>query len=380
MNRFSVKPEVYFNEGSIKYLKTLKIDKALIVTDDMMVQVGVVDKVAEVLKSNCNEYKVFSKVKPDPPVEIVAMGVKVMTSFNPDVVIALGGGSSIDAAKSIIIFAANMMNKIGTSYKKPLFIAVPTTSGTGSEVTNFSVITVEDKKFPIITNELIPDVAIVDADFVKTAPPKITADTAIDALTHAIEAYVSTKASDYTDALSEKSVKLIFKYLLSAYKDGTNIKARQKLHNASCMAGMAFTNASLGLNHGMAHALGGAFHIPHGRANAILLPYIIKFNANIELGVENEVARRYAELSRILGLPSSNVKEGVENLIFSIKVLLRETSTPSTLKEVRINKEEFLEKIEVMANNAMKDRCTITNPRIVCLKDIIKLYLEAYEG
>lgn len=378
MNIFSIKPRICFDKGSIEYLNTIKNKKVCIVTDPFMLKSGAADKIINIFKANKVEYEVFSEIKPDPPVQTVAEGVNKMRTFKPDVIIALGGGSSIDATKSIILFTVKILNASGDEYKKPLFIAIPTTSGTGSEVTSFSVITMGTTKFPLIDDEIIPDIAIIDADFVKTVPPQITADTAMDVLTHAIEAYVSTNNSDYTDALAEKSVKLVFEYLLRAYKDGNDVVAREKLHNASCMAGMAFTNASLGINHSIAHTIGGNFHIPHGRSNAIILPYVIKYNANLQAKEETETARRYAELSRILGLPCSSIKEGVNSLICAVNVLISETNIPRNLKEANVNGNELFNKLQSMIDAALADNCTKTNPRISSREDMGSLIKEIY--
>lgn len=379
MERFTIKPEIYHSNGALEYLTTLNNEKALVITDPFMVEVGFSDQLLDILKNCVDDYEVFSNIKPDPPIEVVAEGINRMLSIKPDLVIALGGGSTIDAAKSILWFSRKIVQILGDEhYKKPQFIAIPTTSGTGSEVTSFSVITMGDKKIPLVYEEMIPDVAIIDPVYVRTVPPQITADTGIDALTHAIEAYVSTDASDYTDALAEKAIKMIFDYLLVAYKDGKNLKAREKLHNASCMAGIAFTNAFLGLNHSMAHALGGSFHIPHGRANAILLPHVIRFNADLDSGQVSETAIRYAEIARLLGLPASSVHEGVKNLITAVKVLLKETNIPSTLKEMNLSKEEFVEKLKYISETALNDKCTLTNPRKVNVEEIAALYTTVY--
>jgi Alcohol dehydrogenase, class IV len=378
MNTFSIKSRICFDRGSIEYLKNIKNKRVCIVTDPFMLKSGAADKIINIFKSNKVEYEVFSDIKPDPPVQTVAAGVNKMRTFKPDVIIALGGGSSIDATKSIILFTVKILNASGDKYKKPLFIAIPTTSGTGSEVTSFSVITMGTTKFPLIDDEIIPDIAIIDADFVKTVPPQITADTAMDVLTHAIEAYVSTNNSDYTDALAEKAVKLVFEYLLRAYKDGNDVVAREKLHNASCMAGMAFTNASLGINHSIAHTIGGNFHIPHGRSNAIILPYVIKYNADLLAKEETETARRYAELARMLGLPCSSIKEGVSSLICAINVLIKETNIPRNLKEANVDRNELFNKLENMTDAALADNCTKTNPRIPSKEEITELLKEAY--
>ncbi|KYH29497.1 MULTISPECIES: 1-propanol dehydrogenase PduQ [Clostridium] len=378
MKKFSIKPNIYFQKSSVEYLKELRGKKALIITDSFMVQSGYINRMLRILENKGIDYEVFSDVKPDPPIEIVAIGVKKMQITKPDVVIALGGGSSIDAAKSIIMIATDIIFKEDNNYTKPLFVAIPTTSGTGSEVTDFSVITFGDKKVPLVDEMLLPDVAILDADFVKSVPSQITADTAIDALTHAIEAYVSMEACDFTDALAEKSIKIIFEYFLRAYRNGEDMEAREKIHNASCMAGVAFANASLGINHSMAHALGGAFHIPHGRANAILLPYVIMYNANLQGNEETRAAKRYSEIAKILGLPSPTVKDGVFSLISAIKIIMKESNTPLTLKQAKIDKREFISKIDSMADTAMKDRCTVYNPRVVTKEDIRKLFVEVY--
>lgn len=378
MNRFSVKPAVYFNRGAVEFLSTLSTSRAFVITDPFMDKLGFTDQILAILKARQIECAVFSDIKPDPPIDIVAAGMKEMLQFNPDVVIALGGGSTIDAAKSILAFGTNIMQTNAPNYTKPLFIAIPTTSGTGSEVTSFAVITRDEKKIPLVDDSLIPDIAIIDADFVKTVPPQITADTAIDALTHAIEAYVSTDASDFSDALAEKAVKMIFDYLLNAYHDGSDLEAREKLHNASCLAGMAFTNASLGINHSMAHALGGMFHIPHGRANAILLPYVIRYNAQLESGKETRAAVRYAELAKLIGLPAASVTEGVNNLVCAINILLRETKTPANLNEAGVEESAFLDKVNDLAETALADKCTVTNPRTPCKEEIVQLYQLAY--
>ncbi|MBV7273490.1 iron-containing alcohol dehydrogenase [Clostridium sp. PL3] len=378
MNIFRIKPTIYFDRGAVEYLKNIKNKRVSIVTDPFMLKSGAADKITNIFKANKVEYEIFSDITPDPPIETVAVGVNKMLSFKPDVVIALGGGSSIDAAKSIIFFTVKILNTNEDNYGKPIFIAIPTTSGTGSEVTSFSVITMGTTKFPLINDEIIPDVAIIDADFVKTVPQQITADTAMDVLTHAIEAYVSANSSDYTDALAEKAVKLVFEYLLRAYKDGNDVTAREKLHNASCMAGMAFTNASLGINHSMAHTLGGNFHIPHGRANAIILPYVIKYNASLEAGEETEAGKKYANLSRILGLPCSSVNEGVKSIIAAIKILIKLTNIPMNLREVKIDKNDFSNKLEGMAADALKDKCTATNPIKPSKDELIQLFQEIY--
>jgi 1-propanol dehydrogenase len=386
MESFNIKTQIYFGDGSLERLSGLNCRKVFIVTDPFMIKSGAIDKITnEVLKGGA-KYQVFSDIVPDPPIETVVKGIEAMIKYNPEVVIALGGGSAIDAAKAICSFSSKVQERTDCEVKdikKVKFIAIPTTSGTGSEVTSFSVITDKSKniKYPLISDELLPDEAILDAELVVTVPDFITADTGMDVLTHAIEAYVSTKATDYTDALAEKSIKLIFENLIRAYKNGNDIGARKKMHNASCMAGIAFNNASLGLNHGMAHIVGGKFHVSHGRTNAILLPYVIEYNADIK-GYSSksytEAATRYCEIAKILGLPSSNVRQGVKSLISAINKLLKEFNLPTTLSETGIKAEDFKSEVVEMSKIAIEDRCTETNPRVPNQEEVIALFKRAF--
>ena len=303
MQWFKVPEKIYFEAGSIQYLEKMPdISRAFIVTDPSMVELGYVDKILYYLRKR-KEYvhsEIFSDVESDPSFDTIHRGVKLMQEFKPDVVIALGGGSPIDAAKGMWLFYEHpeadpegmklkFMDIRKRTYKFPKLgikskmVAIPTTSGTGSEVTSFAVITDknQNKKYPLADYELTPDVAIVDPDLVMSLPKTITADTGMDVLTHAIESYVSNMASDYTDGLAEKAVELVFKNIREAYNNGSNKEAREKMHNASTIAGMAFTNAFLGINHSLAHKIGAEFHLPHGRINAILLPYVIRYNSQI---------------------------------------------------------------------------------------------------
>ncbi|GAA0125754.1 1-propanol dehydrogenase PduQ [Clostridium sp. CTA-19] len=388
MGNFKVGPNVYFGVGKLEKLREINCKKAFIVTDPFMVKSGAINQVTDHLDAAKINYKVFSDIVPDPPLEIVSKGIKAMDEFDPEAVITLGGGSAIDAAKAISYFR-NMINKglhSEKTDKKVLFIAIPTTSGTGSEVTSFSVIT--DKKFnvkyPLVDEAMVPDMAILDANLVKTAPNFITADTGMDVLTHAIEAYVSTESSDYSDALAEKAIKLVFGYLERAYKDGNDLEAREKMHNASCIAGMAFTNASLGINHSMAHIIGGRFHIPHGKANAILLPYVIEYNANLKEFNRNEysdTAKRYAEIAKFLNLTSSNnAREGVKSLIRAICTLKRNLNIQSSLKEAKVERKDFESNLEDIVNIAINDGCTKTNPRYPNPTELKEVFKVVYEG
>ena len=276
--------------------------------------------------------------------------------------------------------------KLGVKAK---MVSIPTTSGTGSEVTSFAVISDKQKniKYPLADYELTPDVAIIDPDLVMTLPKSLTADTGMDVLTHALEAYVSVMASDYTDGLAEKAVELVFKYLPIAYEDGSNREAREKMHNASCIAGMAFTNAFLGVNHSIAHKLGGEYHIPHGRANAIILPYVVKYNGSKPTKMvswpkyETYIAdEKYANLARRLGLPASNTEEGVNSLVKAIQELMAKLNEPTTIKDCGISEEEFFSKIDMLADRAFEDQCTGVNPRVPLVSEIKEILTDGYYG
>ncbi|MEW8957242.1 1-propanol dehydrogenase PduQ [Clostridium sp.] len=376
MNNFSIKTKVYFGQGALNALDFIKDKKVLIITDPFMVKSGMIDSVTTPLKNNKVEYSIFSDIVPDPPIETVVQGIEEMAKINPDILIALGGGSAIDAAKAIKDFSLKIANT-----KEVEFIAIPTTSGTGSEVTSFSVITDKAKgaKYPLVSDELVPEVAILDPELVKSVPNFITADTGMDVLTHALEAYVSTKANDFTDALAEKAIKLVFENLVEAYKNGGNLTAREKMHNASCLAGMAFNMASLGLNHGIAHAIGGKLHIPHGRTNAILLPHIVEYNADIKGYTDvkySEAAKKYAEVAKLLNLPGGNVRAAVKNLISSIERLQKDMNMPKTLMDCKVQDEDFNKVKENIAEMALKDACTATNPKNPTKEDVMEILLK----
>ena len=409
MQWFKVPEKIYFEAGSIAYLEKMPdISKAFIVADPGMVKLGYVDKVLYHLR-NRKEYvhsEIFSDVESDPSFDTIKKGVEMMNSYEPDVIIAIGGGSAIDAAKGMWLFYEHpeadpeglklkFMDIRKRTYKFPKLgekakmVCIPTTSGTGSEVTSFAVITDKklNKKYPLADYELTPDIAIVDPDLVMTLPKSITADTGMDVLTHALEAYVSNMASDYTDGLAEKAAELVFKNLRDAYNDGSNQYAREKMHNASCIAGMAFSNAFLGVNHSIAHKLGGEFHIPHGRANAIILPFVIRYNATKPTKFvsfpkyEYFIAdQKYAEIARRIGLKAKNTEEGVESLIKAVKELNKDLRIPKTLKEAGIDEQEFLSKVDKLADMAFEDQCTNANPRVPLVSEIKEIMLEAYYG
>ena len=276
--------------------------------------------------------------------------------------------------------------KLGVKAK---MVAIPTTSGTGSEVTSFAVLTdkVKNKKYPLADYELTPDVAIVDPDLVMSLPKSITADTGMDVLTHAIESYVSNMASDYTDGLAEKATELVIEYLLEAYEHGDNKVAREKMHNASTIAGMAFTNAFLGINHSLAHKIGAEFHLPHGRINAILLPYVIKYNSSrptkfvsfpkYEYFIADE---KYARLAKKVGLKADTTEEGINSLITKIQEMNEKLNIPKSFKDAGVDETEFLAKIDLLADRAFEDQCTTANPRVPLVSEMKQILIDSYYG
>ncbi len=409
MQWFKIPEKIYFEAGSIEYLSKMPdITRAFIVTDESMVKFGYVDKILYQLRKR-EKYvhsEIFAEVESDPSFDTIKKGVEAMNLFNPDVIIALGGGSPIDAAKGMWLFYEHpdadieglklkFMDIRKRTYKFPKLgekakmVAIPTTSGTGSEVTSFAVITDKKKnmKYPLADYELTPDVAIVDPDLVMTLPKKMTADTGMDVLTHAIESYISNMASDYTDGLAEKAVELVFENLEEAYNNGSNRMAREKMHNASTIAGMAFTNAFLGINHSLAHKLGAEYHIPHGRANAIILPYVVRYNATkptkfvsfpkYEYFIADEKIRKLAER---VGLPASTKEEGISSFIKAIKDLMEKLEMPKSLKECGIDEQDFLSKVDMLADRAFEDQCTTANPRLPLVKELKQILLDAYYG
>lgn len=411
MQWFKVPSKIYFEKGSIQYLEKMhNISRTFIITDPGMVELGYVDKLLFYLRRregrNYVHSEIFSEVEPDPSIQTVQKGVERMRQFNPDVIIALGGGSPMDAAKAMWLFYEHPevdFNDLKQKFidirkrvvrypklgNKAQFVAIPTTSGTGSEVTSFTVITdqEENMKYPLADYELTPDVAIIDPQFVMTVPKHVTADTGMDVLTHAIEAYVSNMANDYTDGLAIKAIQLVFEYLPKAYHNGSDELAREKMHNASTIAGMAFSNAFLGINHSLAHKLGAEFNIAHGRANTILLPHVIRYNAakpNKFMSFpkyEHFIAdQRYAEIAKALGLHTRTVEEGVESLIQAIIDLAKELEIPMSIKELGVSEQEFEAKVDELAELAFEDQCTTANPKLPLITELADVYRKAYQG
>ena len=409
MQWFKVPEKIYFEAGCISYLEKMPdIERAFIVTDPGMVKFGYVDRILYHLRKREQHVhcEIFSEVESDPSFDTVSKGLELMNNFKPDVIIALGGGSAIDAAKGMWLFYEHpdadpegmklkFMDIRKRAYKFPKLgvkakmVAIPTTSGTGSEVTSFAVLTDKqlNKKYPLADYELTPDVAIVDPDLVMSLPKTITADTGMDVLTHGIESYVSNMASDYTDGLAEKAIELVFKNIKEAYEHGDNKVAREKMHNASTIAGMAFTNAFLGINHSLAHKIGAEFHLPHGRINAILLPYVIRYNSSKPTKFvsfpkyEYFIAdQKYAEIARKMGFKADTVEEAINSLISKIQELNEQLNIPKSFKDAGIDEKEFLTKVDLLADRAFEDQCTTANPRLPLVEELKQILLDSYYG
>lgn len=372
MKEFSFKTRIFYGEGALERLRRVRNKKVLIVTDHFISSIGLPAKIAEYL-TDC-QVSVFDGVVPDPPIEVVAAGISALQACGADTLIAVGGGSTIDAAKVIRIVAKETM-KVDTD--KWECFAIPTTSGTGSEVTDYAVISnrTEGIKYPLASRKLEPAIAILDPELTVSVPPTVTADTGMDVLTHAIEAYVSTGASDFSDALAEKAMEIVYKYLRKAYENGKDRLAREKMHIASCMAGLAFNAAGLGVNHGMAHAIGAKLHISHGRINAILLPYIISYNAELETinTTPCRAALKYQEAAKRLGLVASTPAEGVVSLVSTIVKMNLTMKIPTTLKAWGANPDRVEELRSEIVAAALADATTSFNPRKVTAEDLNQL-------
>lgn len=409
---YRVPEKIYFKSGALgvalRELQDLGKKKVFIVTDRVLADLGYVDKITKVLEDINIDFRVFSDVTPDPTLACAKKGADAMRSYGPDAIIALGGGSPMDAAKIMWVLyehpevhfedlAMRFMDirkrvyKFPTMGEKAMMISIPTSAGTGSEVTPFAVITdeVTGHKYPLADYELTPDMAIIDAELMMNMPKGLTAASGIDALTHALEAYVSVLASEFTNGQALEAIRLIFKYLPDAYNNGTtDIKAREKMAHASTIAGMAFANAFLGVCHSMAHKLGAEHHIPHGIANALLINQVIKFNA-----VDNPRKQaafpqykypnakwRYAQVADYLGLGGKTEDEKVNNLIKAIDELKAKLNIPTSIAEAGVKREVFFATLDKLSEEAFDDQCTGANPRYPLISEIKQMYINVYEG
>ncbi|MBC2579109.1 iron-containing alcohol dehydrogenase [Clostridium sp. DJ247] len=383
MQRFTIPRDVYFGENALEHLKSIKGTKAmLVIGSQRLIKDGTVPKIQELLKEANIQTSIFSGIENDPSVATVMKGVEAMKELNPDLIIGIGGGSPIDAAKAMWIFyehpeftfeeAAKPFN-LPELRQKARFIAIPTTSGTGSEVTAFSIITDDETgiKYPVADYNITPDVAIVDTNLVQSMTPTLVANTGMDALTHAFEAYVSTVRNPITDAIAMKSIEMTVDNLLNSFKGEE--QARKEMHIAQCLAGMAFSNAILGIVHSMAHKTGKIFNIPHGRANAIYLPYAIQFNAKAAGTI-------YADIAKRLGLKGETTDELVQSLIQLVKDFRIAMNMPSTLKEFGVSEEDFKSNLDKISEGAVADACTGTNPREISVEQMKRLFEATYYG
>ncbi len=378
MSAFIIPRKTYHGLGSLENLKTVEGRKAVIVTGSgSMKKFGFLDKTVSLLKEAGIDSAVFEGVEADPSVETVLRGVEFFNRENPDLIIGLGGCSAIDAAKAMWVFyeypEATFEEIIKPFTIKPLrnkarFVAIPSTSGTGTEATCATIITDTSKgiKYPIVSYELTPDIAIVDGELAKSMPPNVTADTGMDALSHDVEAFVAALASPYTDALALDSVRLVFENLPRAYADGNNLEARQAMHDASNMGGMAFSNAILGIVHSIAHQIGGMFGVPHGRANAILMPNVIRFNSRD--------TDKYQLLAQVLG------KKTVKDFALEIERLRQSVGIEDSFKSYGIDPKVWEEKLDTMIQNAMDDPCTGTNPRQPTAEEMKTIFECCFNG
>lgn len=384
MARFTLPRDIYYGPGAIEELKNLKgAKRAIIVTGgSSMKKGGFLQKVEDTLKSVDIEVQLFEGVEPDPSIETVFKGAEAMRAFEPDVIVAIGGGSPLDAAKAMWVFY-EYPDKTFDDIKDPFtmpklrqkatFVAIPSTSGTASEVTAFSVITDYSThiKYPLADFEITPDIAVLDTDIPLTMPKKLTAHTGMDALTHAIEAYVATARSGFSDPLAMQAISDIFDSLIDSYNG--DVEARGKMHIAQCLAGMSFSNALLGIAHSLAHKTGAVFGIPHGCCNAILLPAVIQYNSRVCM-------ERYAAIARAVGLPGNTDKQLVNSLVDAVKAMNRKLGIAQSYKENGVSEELFKANADAIAENAVKDPCTGSNPRPIDVENMKKVLACAYYG
>ncbi|BAX81844.1 iron-containing alcohol dehydrogenase [Labilibaculum antarcticum] len=378
MAKFKVPKEIFHGLGSLENLKGLTGKKAVIVIGGSSVKAnGSLERTENYLKEAGISTVVFSGVEPDPSIETVLKGAEFFTQEQPDVIVGLGGCSSIDAAKAMWIYYEypdSKLEELAAPFavkpmrNKAYFVAIPSTSGTGTEVTGLSVITDREKgtKYPIVSHELTPDVAIIDGDLCASMPKHVTANTGLDVLSHGVEAYVSNIADRYNDALAKGAIDLVFKTLPTVIEEPNNLEARQAMHDASCMAGMAFTNVWLGIVHSMSHQIGGTFGIPHGCGNAILMPNVIRFNS--------KVTNKYSELAALSGRTSA------EEFAQEVSKLRASVGVVGSIKEYGVSQEEWDAKLDVLTQNAMDDPCTLFNPRKPKFEEIKAIFQACYEG
>ncbi|MEI0557358.1 1-propanol dehydrogenase PduQ [Brachyspira intermedia] len=373
MIEFILNTKIISGHNALLELDFSKFKRVSIFTDNNMLKIGACDSTIELMKKNNIDYEIFSDIEPDPSFEIVIKCLSKILTFESDTIIAIGGGSVIDTAKSVIYFALEINKRMPSGLKKPFFIAVPTTSGTGSEVTSYAVITDKEnhQKVPLLSNKMLPNIALLDSQFTLTVPPRITAETGMDVMTHAFESYVSVNSSPFTMPYSEYAIIGVFNNISKAVHDGKDINARIAMHELSCTAGIAFNNAGLGLIHAMAHALGGRFRQPHGRANAILMPYVIEYNAKHC----KKSAAKYAKIISLLNVKNIDDDITASKILKALILELNKTiGINQKITDYGVDKTEFENAIDEMASHALKDVCILTNPVKPSLEDVKNLY------
>lgn len=387
MKKFILAPEVHYGRDSLMTLKNLKCQRVLLVTDPSMVKFGIAQQVTDLLDEVHIKWEIYQDVEPNPSIETVTAILKHYMRFEPDGIIGLGGGSPIDAAKGAIYFADRLQKTLAaiSTAKKPYFVAIPTTSGTGSEVTSYAVLTDLEKHTKIALSDscMLPDLAVLDPIFTKTLPKSVIADTGMDVLTHATEAFVSSARNPYTNALAMEAIKEVFSHLIPNYIDPSDESHRIAMQNASCMAGIAFNNSSLGINHSLAHSIGGRFQIPHGKINAILLPYVARFNSGLHLDpqtVNSGASSEYALISKQIGLPCETELQGAMSYVLALEILKEQLNIHKSLKAYGIEEELYLKAVDTLAEQAINDICTADNPVKVTLNELKTILLEVYYG
>lgn len=384
MSQFTTPRIIVYGEDALEYLETVEGKRALIVTDKMLHKLGFVEKVANYLKEAGMEVEVFDEVEPEPSFETVIKGAELARKYGPDWFIGLGGGSCMDAAKRIWVLyerpdidvrtMPTPLEKLGLR-KKARLICIPTTSGTGSEATWGMIITdvKEKRKMEFASQDVVPDIAIVDPELPASMPPSLTADTGLDALTHAIEAYIAQFKNDFSDVLATGATKMIFEYLPRSYRNPEDKEAKEKMHYAATMAGMAFGNSTVGIAHAMGHSFGALFHIPHGRAVGVFHPYTIQYNAK-------EVMEEYAKIAKAIGIEAKTDEEAVEKLVEAVKSLMEEVNEPVSVKDMGISWEDYEKNLDSLAKGARQSGATFVNPRVPEEEDYRRLFIYAFNG
>lgn len=382
VDRFVLSTEIISGHDGLDYLKTIKAQSVCIVTDKVMVKLGAVKRITDILETRQIDYHIFDSVEANPSLETVYEGLHHIIENKPGAMIAVGGGSVIDAAKAIVYFCIKTKEILIETSKivKPEFVAIPTTSGTGSEVTSYSVITDHEhqRKVPLSDKIMLPDVAILDPTFTMSVPKSVTADTGMDVITHALEAYVSPEGSSLSTMYAENALKMAFSSLLKVYYNGQNRVERARMHEASCMAGVSFTNAGLGINHSLAHAVGAHFHISHGRANAILLPKVIAFNSGLADQSFESNGGPYEKVAKMLGIETKSLSTSLEAFVGLIEHYNEKLEIPHSLRDMGIDREDYFKEVPQMAEDAFYDMCTKTNPRPVTKAELEGILYSIY--